>query len=111
MNSSDIKLKTNEKNIDISIVNKKANITYLTRNGLLEPLGQSQVMSYLRGLSNHYRITLITYEKSKDLLNTKLMDQAHIECSKHSIRWLPQRFTPTPKFIAPVLCQFCAVIK
>jgi len=106
MNSSDIKLKTNEKNIDISIVNKKANITYLTRNGLLEPLGQSQVMSYLRGLSNHYRITLITYEKSKDLLNTKLMDQAHIECSKHSIRWLPQRFTPTPKFIAPVLSIF-----
>jgi len=36
---------------------------YLTRNGLLEPLGQSQVIAYLRGLSQNYKITLITYEK------------------------------------------------
>lgn len=106
MNSLDIKLKTTEKNKDTSIVNKKANIIYLTRNGLLEPLGQSQVMSYLRGLSDHYSITLITYEKPKDLLNNRLMYQAHTECSKHGIRWLPQRFTSTPKFIAPVLSIF-----
>ena len=39
---------------------------YLTRNGLLEPLGQSQVMAYLRGLSYKHSITLITYEKPKD---------------------------------------------
>lgn len=39
---------------------------YLTRNGLLEPLGQSQVLAYLRGLSRDYRITLITYEKDED---------------------------------------------
>ena len=41
------------------------NATYLTRNGLLEPLGQSQVMAYLRGLSNKHSI-IITYEKPKD---------------------------------------------
>lgn len=39
---------------------------YLTRNGLLEPLGQSQVLSYLRGLSKEHRVTLITYEKDED---------------------------------------------
>ena len=39
---------------------------YLTRNGLLEPLGQSQVLAYLRGLSRDYQITLITYEKDDD---------------------------------------------
>jgi len=39
---------------------------YLTRNGLLEPLGQSQVMAYLRGLSRDYKITLITYEKDEE---------------------------------------------
>ena len=38
---------------------------YLTRNGLLEPLGQSQVMGYLKGLSEDYQITLITFENPK----------------------------------------------
>jgi len=36
---------------------------YLIRDGQLEPLGQSQVMAYLRGLSRDYKITLITYKK------------------------------------------------
>ena len=35
-------------------------VLYITRNGLLEPLGQSQVMPYLRGLSSYYKISLIT---------------------------------------------------
>ena len=85
------------------VSNKKTNVLYLTRNGLLEPLGQSQVMAYLRGLSKHYAITLISYEKLKDLSNNELMDQARTNCLKHGIRWLPQKFQPHPKIIAPAL--------
>tara|TARA_R100000789_G_scaffold42239_1_gene43887 strand:+ start:8419 stop:9627 length:1209 start_codon:yes stop_codon:yes gene_type:complete len=74
---------------------------YITRNGLLEPLGQSQVMAYLRGLSQNYKITLITYEKSEDWANTDAMARARADCEAHGIRWLPQRFHPQPKIIAP----------
>ena len=74
---------------------------YLSRNGLLEPLGQSQVMSYLRGLSRDYRITLITYEKPEDWSDTVRMDQARADCAAHGINWLPQKFAPRPKIIAP----------
>ena len=42
-------------------------VLYITRNGLLEALGQSQVMPYLRGLSSYYKISLITFEKEKDV--------------------------------------------
>lgn len=76
---------------------------YLTRNGLLEPLGQSQVMAYLRGLSQDHAITLITYEKSEDLADTAAMVRARADCAAHGIRWLPQRFRPHPKIIAPAL--------
>lgn len=76
---------------------------YLTRNGLLEPLGQSQVMGYLRGLSREYRITLITYEKEEDRANRAAMERMRAECAALGIRWLPQRFRPRPKMIAPVL--------
>lgn len=76
---------------------------YLTRNGLLEPLGQSQVLAYLRGLSRDYRITLITYEKDEDRADAVRMDAMRAECERLGIRWLPQRFRPRPKVIAPAL--------
>lgn len=76
---------------------------YLTRNGLLEPLGQSQVMAYLRGLSREYRITLITYEKDEDRADTARMAEVRAECEALGINWLPQRFRHQPRIIAPSL--------
>lgn len=76
---------------------------YLTRNGLLEPLGQSQVLAYLRGLSRDYRITLITYEKDEDRADAVRMAAMRAECERLGIRWLPQRFRPRPRVIAPAL--------
>lgn len=76
---------------------------YLTRNGLLEPLGQSQVLSYLRGLSKEHSITLITYEKDEDWADKQRLVNLRVECERLGIRWLPQRFRPQPKVIAPAL--------
>ena len=76
---------------------------YLTRNGLLEPLGQSQVIPYLRGLSKDYAITLITYEKAEDWADAEAVAQARADCAAHGITWLPQVFRPHPKVIAPAL--------
>jgi len=76
---------------------------YLTRNGLLEPLGQSQVLAYLRGLSRDHAITLITYEKPEDRANSARMARARAECERHGIRWMPQEFRPRPRIIAPAL--------
>lgn len=76
---------------------------YLTRNGLLEPLGQSQVLAYLRGLSRHYRVTLITCEKADDWADQRRVAALRAECERLGIRWLPRRFHPQPKIIAPAL--------
>jgi len=78
-------------------------ILYLTRNGLLEPLGQSQVFAYLRGLSQDHDVTLISYEKPEDRADTARMKLAREACAAHNIRWLPQEFRPRPKIIAPAL--------
>jgi glycosyltransferase involved in cell wall biosynthesis len=79
---------------------------YLTRNGLLEPLGQSQVMGYLKGLSEDYRITLITHEKTEDLANTHAMASARADCEAHDINWRPKSFRHRPKLLAPGWCMF-----
>ena len=78
-------------------------ILYLTRNGLLEPLGQSQVFAYLRGLTQDHDVTLISYEKPEDRADTARMARARAECERHGIRWLPQEFRPRPRIIAPAL--------
>lgn len=79
------------------------NTLYITRNGLLEPLGQSQVFAYLRGLSRDYKITLITYEKPEDWSDSTRMNAARLECQAHNIRWLPQKFRMQPPLLAPAL--------
>ncbi len=76
---------------------------YLTRNGLLEPLGQSQVLPYLRGLSGDHHITLITHEKPDDWSDSSRMAAARAECDRYGIRWRPRLFRARPQFIAPVL--------
>ena len=76
---------------------------YLTRNGLLEPLGRSQVFAYLQGLSRDHRITLITYEKAEDRTDVARMARARAECEKLGIDWLPQRFLARPRGIAPAV--------
>jgi glycosyltransferase involved in cell wall biosynthesis len=79
------------------------NTLYLTRNGLLEPLGQSQVFAYLRGLSRDFSITLITYEKPEDWADTARMARARQQCEQYGIRWLPQKFRRKPRIISPAL--------
>ncbi|WP_037202439.1 glycosyltransferase [Rhodopirellula baltica] len=74
---------------------------YITRNGMLEPLGQSQVLSYLRGLSDDYQITLVSFEKAEDWADTEAVQRVRDDCDRHGIRWLPQRFHHRPKVIAP----------
>ena len=85
---------------------KKASTLYLTRNGLLEPLGQSQVMGYLKGLSQDYQITLITFEKPEDMANKQAMDSARADCEAYGINWHPKIFRRRPKLLAPAWSMF-----
>jgi glycosyltransferase involved in cell wall biosynthesis len=80
----------------------RRSVLYLTKNGLLEPLGQSQVMAYIRGLSIHYRIIIISFEKSEDWVNLNRVNSLKVECESLGIYWLPQRFLRGPRLISPV---------
>ena len=52
---------------------KKNKILYLSYDGLLEPLGESQILSYQYKIANKYNVIIVSFEKRKDLQNiTKL---------------------------------------
>lgn len=78
-------------------------VLYLTRNGLLEPLGQSQIFPYLLGLSRDYRFTLISFEKPADIADHSLGHRAREQCAELGLRWIPLRFRLKPRPWAPAL--------
>ena len=53
----------------------KKKIIYLSYDGLLEPLGYSQILSYLNILSSNYEIWIISFEKNNDLKNRNHFDR------------------------------------
>jgi glycosyltransferase involved in cell wall biosynthesis len=79
------------------------NILYLTRNGLLEPLGQSQILPYLKGLATTASITLISFEKPVDWSDWHSRRRVQQQCQQLGIRWIPLRFRSKPRPWSPAL--------
>lgn len=73
---------------------------YLSRTGMLEPLGQSQVLAYLRGLSKDYAVTLISFERDADLADTEQLAQIEAICADHGIRWVRLCYRRRPRILA-----------
>ncbi len=46
-------------------------VLYISYDGILEPLGQSQVLRYLEKLSSKHQIHLISFEKPEDWQQTE----------------------------------------
>jgi glycosyltransferase involved in cell wall biosynthesis len=79
---------------------------YLSRTGLVEPLAQSQVLPYLKGLSEQYRITLITEERSIDWASTAKAQQLRAVCADYGIVWVPLGVSRGPRAWATVCYVF-----
>lgn len=70
---------------------KPINVLYLSYDGMTDPLGQSQVLPYLRGLSKEgYNIHLVSFEKPDKFRRHK----KHIQtiCDASGIHWHPQDY-------------------
>ncbi len=67
--------------------NLKSDILYISFDGIMEPLGHSQVLKYIEKLSDDYSIHLISFEKEVDLKNIKLLKSTIKRCKNHHITW------------------------
>lgn len=75
-------------------------VLYLSYNGLLEPLGRSQVLAYLSRLGCDYDITLVTFEKAFDLKDQVSVDSLKAECEQYGIEWHPRKYHHRPRLLA-----------
>jgi len=62
-------------------------VLYITYDGILEPLGYSQILSYLIHLSKHNYIKIISVEKKKDLLNVDHFNKINNILKENNIKW------------------------
>lgn len=75
-----------------------ANILYISYDGMTDPLGQSQVIPYLKGLANKgYKIHLISYEKEIFKSKTAMISTI---LSEYNIVWHPQNYTKNPPVVS-----------
>lgn len=76
-------------------------VLYISYDGMTDPLGQSQVLPYLSGLSKKgYEFTLLSFEK-KDRYHSSALIIEKL-CSENNIRWEPQFFTSRPPLLSKV---------
>lgn len=75
-------------------------ILYISYDGMLEPLGQSQVFSYLKRLSVERQIYLISFEKVDDWSNINFRNHLKQEIESAGIIWYPLRYHKWPSSLA-----------
>ena len=71
-------------------------ILYISYDGMLEPLGQSQVLAYLERVANGRRIHLISYERPQDWRDAARRDEMKRRMASADIRWHPLRYHKRP---------------
>lgn len=83
------------------MLNQNKSVLYLSYDGMTDPLGQSQVLPYLRGLSKEgYTFHLISFEKEERLEKFRSTIQAI--CNEAGIIWLPLKYTKKPPLLSTV---------
>ena len=71
-------------------------VLYITYDGLLEPLGQSQVLPYLLCLAANFAITVLSYEKPQDWVDVQRREALREQLDRSDIRWIPLRYHKRP---------------
>lgn len=78
-------------------------ILYISYDGMLEPLGQSQVLAYLERLARGRRIHLISFEKSQDWRLKERRESVGRRIADAGIAWHPLRYHKSPSAPATAL--------
>ena len=77
-------------------------VLYITYDGLLDPLGPSQILPYVKGISKHQdEVVIVSFEKSERLLHGK--DALLSDLRNYSITWKPLLFTKRLGFLGKLM--------
>ncbi len=78
----------------------RMSIVYVSYDGALEPLGESQIIAYLERLSPRHAITLLSFEKPRDLADAGRVEALRRRLAAAGIRWRPLRYHKQPPVLS-----------
>ena len=88
----------------------KQGVLYISYDGMLEPLGQSQVLSYLKSLEDGRRIHLISFEKTIDWVDATSRELTIQQIADAGIIWHPLRYHKRPSALATAWDIFIGIV-
>ena len=87
-------------------------VLYITYDGIMEPIGNSQILSYLKGLSSKgIKFYLFFYEKRNYLSDRIRIDTFHRELKNYNIEWYMLRYHKRFRTLATVFDITIGVFK
>jgi glycosyltransferase involved in cell wall biosynthesis len=73
------------------------NVLYISYTGLMDPLGQSQVLQYVLGLAKSgHRMTVLSFEKPEAMASRRQMAAMRAFCSDAGVDWRPRPWHNKP---------------
>jgi len=84
-------------------------VLYISYTGLLDPLGQSQVLQYVLGLASEHQMTLLTFEKPAALADAARMAEVHAQCDAAGVRWHHLAYHNRPNLPATLYDLACGI--
>lgn len=78
----------------------KTGVLYISYDGVLEPLGQSQVLAYQEKLAKGMNLHLLSFEKPNDWRNIEARKRISKRLSDAGIHWHPMRYHKRPTALA-----------
>lgn len=78
----------------------RVNALYISYDGMLEPLGQSQVLAYQERLAPGAQLHLLSFEKPDDWANAEVRQSVEQRIKSSGIQWHPRRYHKRPSAVA-----------
>ena len=75
-------------------------VLFLSIDGLLEPLGESQILNYCLGISKEYQMIIFSLEKSEDLKDKKRLNLLEKKIKKTGIKWFMGKYNSSFSFFS-----------
>lgn len=89
---------------------EKPHSLYMSYDGMLEPLGEGQVIAYLKRLAEDFSIDIISFEKASDSDQSARMQAMRETLARSGIVWHPLPYHKHPKILSTVYDMFKAVM-
>jgi glycosyltransferase involved in cell wall biosynthesis len=79
---------------------RHSSVVYVTYDGLLDPLGSSQIIPYVVGLSGFARFSVVSFEKRDRWRDERRREEVGRRLAERDIEWKPLRYHLRPRVAA-----------